>query len=227
MPLILNIDTATETATVAISEENRVVSSFTNSNQKDHASFLQPAIKKILKEAGLNIKDLNAVAVTSGPGSYTGLRVGMASAKGLCYALNIPLITINTLEVMALSAIFKIDDKESLYCPMIDARRTEVYTAIYTYDLKEIIKPCALILSKETLKSFIENSKIYFLGNGSLKLRSYQQHDNALFIDIEISSGAIVKLSYKNYKEKNFADVTYASPLYIKEFYTIASKTSS
>src|SRR5438046_9780122 len=103
MPLILNIDTATEIATLSVSQDNLVLDFITNDNQKDHASFLQPAIKELFKKCDLQMQKLNAVAVTAGPGSYTGLRVGMASAKGLCYALNIPLITINTLEVMALS----------------------------------------------------------------------------------------------------------------------------
>ena len=105
MSLILNIDTATEIAIISISNNEEVVRSVTNNNQKDHASFLQPGIKQILSESGITINKLNAISVTAGPGSYTGLRVGMASAKGLCYALNIPLITVNTMEVMALSSI--------------------------------------------------------------------------------------------------------------------------
>src|SRR5665647_1745116 len=146
MALILNIDTATESAIISISEKDKIIDSVTNSNQKDHASFLQPAIKNLLQKADLSINKLNAIAVTAGPGSYTGLRVGMASAKGLCYALKIPLITINTLEVMALSSLKQIHDPSALYCPMIDARRMEVFTAVYDHHLTEIIKPCSMIL---------------------------------------------------------------------------------
>ena len=224
MPLLLNIDTATEIATVSISEDNLVLGSVTNGNQKDHASFLHNAIKDLLKKTERQIDRLNAVAVTSGPGSYTGLRVGMASAKGLCYALHVPMITINTLEVMAVSALYQIEDNNAFYCPMIDARRMEVFTAIYDHKLKEILKACSIILNDETFKNLLKNNKIYFSGSGSLKLKMLAQNANAIFINNEIMPQAMAQVSYKNYIKNNFANVTYASPLYIKEFYTIPSK---
>src|SRR5687768_2649863 len=122
MALILNIDTATETAMVSLAENDSILSFAVNNNQKDHASFLHPAIQDIINKTNKTIGEVDAVAVTSGPGSYTGIRVGMAAAKGLCYALQKPLITLNTLEVIALSSIEKIKE-DALYCPMIDARR--------------------------------------------------------------------------------------------------------
>lgn len=220
MALILNIDTATEIATISISEKDKIIDSVTNSNQKDHASFLQPAIKNLLQKADLSINKLNAIAVTAGPGSYTGLRVGMASAKGLCYALNIPMITINTLEVMALSSIKQMQDQSALYCPMIDARRMEVFTAVYNHHLTEIVKPCSIILDDGSFKDMLQKNKIYFSGSGILKLKDILETQNAIFVNKGITTDAMAELSYKNYINKNFANVSYASPVYLKEFYT-------
>jgi tRNA threonylcarbamoyladenosine biosynthesis protein TsaB len=220
MALILNIDTATESAIISISEKDKIIDSVTNSNQKDHASFLQPAIKNLLQKADLSINKLNAIAVTAGPGSYTGLRVGMASAKGLCYALKIPMITINTLEVMALSSIKQIQDQSALYCPMIDARRMEVFTAVYDHHLTEIVKPCSMILDNGSFKDMLETNKIYFSGSGALKLKHILDNKNTIFIDNEMAPDAMAQLAYENYIKKNFANVSYASPVYLKEFYT-------
>jgi tRNA threonylcarbamoyladenosine biosynthesis protein TsaB len=135
MALILNIDTATETGGICIAEEGKTLAMAVNPEQKDHASWLHPAVEKIMRDAGCGMKDLQAVAVTAGPGSYTGLRVGMAAAKGFCYALGIPLITENTLKVMALAAKEQAPG-DGLLCPMIDARRMEVFTAVYQNDLE-------------------------------------------------------------------------------------------
>ncbi|MGI8582598.1 MAG: tRNA (adenosine(37)-N6)-threonylcarbamoyltransferase complex dimerization subunit type 1 TsaB, partial [Chitinophagaceae bacterium] len=186
MAIILNIDTATENATISISEKDKAIDAVTNRNQKDHASFLQPAIKNLLQRAGLSINKLNAVAVTAGPGSYTGLRVGMASAKGLCYALNIPMITINTLQVMAFSCIKEMQEQSALYCPMIDARRMEVFTAVYDHNLTEEIKPCSLILDTGTFINILQTNKIYFSGSGALKLKNLLDNKNAVYINKEI-----------------------------------------
>ncbi|HEY8688282.1 MAG TPA: tRNA (adenosine(37)-N6)-threonylcarbamoyltransferase complex dimerization subunit type 1 TsaB [Chitinophagaceae bacterium] len=220
MALLLNIDTATEIASISISENKTVIGSLTNNDQKDHASFLQPAIKNLLLNAHLPINKLNAIAVTAGPGSYTGLRVGMASAKGLCYALNIPLITISTLEAMALSSVKQMHAPSALYCPMIDARRMEVFTAVYDHHLTEIIKPCAMILDGEAFKELLEKNKIYFSGSGTAKLKDILDNKNAAYIANEFSPSSMAELSYGHYKKKNFANITYAAPVYLKEFYT-------
>ena len=220
MALLLNIDTAIEIATISISDKDTIIETVTNNNQKDHASFLHPAIKNLLEKAGLSIDKLNAVAVTSGPGSYTGLRVGMASAKGLCYALNIPMITINTLKVMALTTINQEKNKWALYCPMIDARRMEVFTAVYDDQLSEIISPCAMILDEGTFKDLLEKNKICFSGSGAIKFKDITNNKNALFVNSEASAKAMAQLSYQDFIKKNFADVSYSSPVYLKEFYT-------
>lgn len=164
MPLLLNIDTATENATISISQNENVINFLGSSDQKHHASFLQPAIKQLLELNNFSIDQLDAISVTIGPGSYTGLRVGLASAKGLCYALNIPLIALGTLEVMALSVIKQNQKPESyLYCPMIDARRMEVFTALYDHNLNEIITPCSIDLKPKIFEKIVTEKKLYFL----------------------------------------------------------------
>jgi len=224
MAFILNIDTATETAIVSLSEEKTVLNFMTNSDQKDHASFLHPSIKNLLDKARLNMNKLDAVAVTAGPGSYTGLRVGMAAAKGLCYALNIPLITVSTLEVMALSTIREVKDGDALYCPLIDARRMEVFTAVYDFHLTEKINPCSLVLDDGSFRDLLKTATIYFSGSGSEKLKGILNDKNALFAGNEVIPDSMVELTHKKFRKKDFADVAYASPVYIKEFYTPAKK---
>jgi universal bacterial protein YeaZ len=221
MALILNIDTATETAVVSISENEKVMDFASNSNQKDHASFLHPAIKTLLKNIDLPINKLDAIAVTAGPGSYTGLRVGMAAAKGLCYALNIPLITLSTLEVMAQEIINKMNDPSALYCPLIDARRMEVFTAVYDHHLTEILKPCSMILEEGSFKDMIQKNKIYFSGSGSEKLKQLLDDKNAVYIlNNEVTPEAMALLAYKHFVKQDFANISYSSPTYLKEFYT-------
>lgn len=221
MALILYIDTATEIATVGISNNNEVLGSVTNTEQRDHAAFLQPAIRDLLKKTGITFIQVEAISVTAGPGSYTGLRVGLASAKGLCYALNIPLITLGTLEVMALSSIkhFKNDDS-TLYCPMIDARRMEVFTAVYNNDMEEIVEPSAIILDEKFFSDLLKTKKIIFSGSGAVKLKSILTNDNADFSDNKILPEALAELSYKNFQISNFASISLAEPAYIKDFYT-------
>jgi tRNA threonylcarbamoyladenosine biosynthesis protein TsaB len=166
MSYILNIHTATEIAIANLTKNGIVIGTFTNYDTKRHAVFLHTIIHELLQTNNVDIKQLSAVGVSVGPGSYTGLRVGLAAAKGLCYALGISLITFNSLELMALSAAMLIEDKNALYGPMIDARRMEVFTAVYNYLLKELIPPTVLILSEEVaLKSLkkLLKAKTHFL----------------------------------------------------------------
>ena len=224
MPLILHIDTATENATISIAQNEHVIGFLTSINQKDHASFLQPGIRKLFAESNISINQLNAVSVTAGPGSYTGLRVGMASAKGICYALQIPLITLSTLEVMVLSIIEKTADPASyLYCPMIDAGRMEVFTALFDENLRELMPPCALILQPGSFDDFIKNRPIIFCGNGAEKFLKLSTHSNLLYVETVNSASALSLLSLKNFKPGGFADLLNAQPAYLKQFYTPAS----
>lgn len=224
MAFILNIDTATEIASISISEKDRIIDSITSNNQKDHASFLQPAIKTLLQKSDLPINKLNAIAVTEGPGSFTGLRVSMASAKGLCYALNIPLITLNTLEVMAWSTTLEMQDKDALYCPMIDARRMEVFTAVYDNQLKEILSPCSMILDENSFKDLLKTNKIYFSGSGIVKLKELKQNENALCPDSQTLIISMGDLAWKRYEKGIFSNVFTSSAIYLKEFYTFGPK---
>lgn len=227
MSLILNIDTSTEQASICVAENGQSLCLLTNPDQKDHSSWLHVAIQQALQHTGRELKDMNAIAVTAGPGSYTGLRVGMATAKGLCYALNLPFITVNTLEAMATAAVAE----DTLYvCPMIDARRMEVFTALYDKKVNVIIPPCAMILEEEGVPGFqtvahlLETGKVLFFGNGSQKWKDMQRHSNAIFKQIPFSAVNLAGLAHKKYQAADFSPLAYTEPLYIKDFYTPVAK---
>ena len=220
-PLILNIDTALETAFVSVSLGESVLDFAISSEPKMHASFLHASIKNLLYGLNLKTVDIDCVAVCSGPGSYTGLRVGMASAKGLCYALRIPIIVINTLELMVLNASNALDTKSAYYCPMIDARRKEVYTALYDQELYEIIPPSALILQTDSFKRELNQHKVVFFGSGSLKFKSIQNMDNAFFEEILMKPESMAIISNQKFLSSDFESLATITPLYIKEFHTI------
>ena len=242
MPLILNIDTATEHASVCISENEKLLCIEKSFEQKDHASFIQPAIKKLFENIHQQISSIDAIAVTAGPGSYTGLRVGLATAKGLCYALNKPLILLNTLEVIAQACINEqsnivatnnlqpaINNGEShttnfLFCPMIDARRMEVFTALYDSELQAIIKPAAVILEEDSFKNYLDKQRIVFSGSGSGKFKKIIRHPNAIFSEVQHSARHMITLSVEFFSHKQFADIAYSEPFYLKEFFTTSNK---
>jgi tRNA threonylcarbamoyladenosine biosynthesis protein TsaB len=223
MSLILNIDTATEIAGVSLSKEGKVLQERKNVQQKDHAYWIHIAIEEIVKEHKINVRDISAIAVVAGPGSYTGIRVGMATAKGLAYSLGIPLIILNSLELMAYGATRYAGDSD-LLCPMIDARRMEVYTAIYDTTLNILLAPCALILDSDSLIKYRKYNRLLYFGSGSDKWKKLQNHDNALFIDTAYEQSDMSLLSYNCYLEKEFADLAYSSPIYIKEFHSSQPK---
>jgi tRNA threonylcarbamoyladenosine biosynthesis protein TsaB len=223
MSLLLNIDTASENAHVSLSEDGKVLHTLSNDSQKEHASFLQTAIHQLIISAGINLKEIDAVAVTAGPGSYTGLRVGFASAKGLCYALKKPLITIGTLEVLTASALqlFTADIENFFYCPMMDARRMEVFTAVYAHDFTIQLQPCAMILDELSFEKELFENKIMFFGSGSEKWKTICKHANAVFKTVTILPESMSKLSNSLFLEKKFTDLAYSEPLYLKEFQTV------
>lgn len=222
MPLLLNIDTATEVASVCLTNNGVFIDLIKSENQKEHASFIHAAIARLLENNGYKLKDINAVAITSGPGSYTGLRVGMATAKGLCYALSIPLIAINTLEVMTKAAIETTEEKENiLFCPMIDARRMEVFTAIYNFKLEEILSPEPIVLEKGLLNEYSRDKTILFFGNGSEKFRPLYSGSKGLFEKIQHDARHLGDLANVSFHEKKFANISYSEPTYFKEFHSI------
>jgi len=226
MSVILHIDTAVETASICLSKDGELLAMAENKNQKDHAEWLHPAIDSLLKEKGIALNDLNAVAVSNGPGSYTGLRVGLASAKGFCFALNIPLITLSTLEVMTIAAL---DQQPSfpvliLLCPMIDARRMEVFTALYNRDLNIVTPAHAKIIDEKSFEKELESNQILFFGNGAEKCKSMITHSNALFGTIDCDASYMIEPAEKKMNEKDFADLAYSEPFYIKDFHTVQPK---
>ena len=239
MALILNIDTSQDAACVSLATDGAVISAITNETQKDHAAWIHEAIDKLFTTTGHHSNDLASIGVSNGPGSYTGLRIGLSTAKGLCYALKIPLITAGTLQVLALNAVQALtksnlplgdndrDLHDVLICPMIDARRMEVFTAIYDVQLNEVVKPQALVLNPATFAEILERQKILFLGNGSKKFQQVcQRLDNAMFKDCPLNPSALAAIIYRNFIGNNFADLAYTEPLYLKEVYTVKKADS-
>ncbi|HVZ57411.1 MAG TPA: tRNA (adenosine(37)-N6)-threonylcarbamoyltransferase complex dimerization subunit type 1 TsaB [Chitinophagaceae bacterium] len=224
MALILHIDTALDAASICLARGEQVLATAENARRQDHAAWLQPAIRALLDGEGLKPASLEAVAVTAGPGSYTGLRIGMATAKGLCYALNLPLITVSTLEVLA-AAAWADAPPADLVCPMVDARRQEVFTAVYDRELREVMTPTAMVLSEPGFSELLDTHTVLFTGNGSPKFEAMTRSPRALFKSIHLQAALLVKFSHKRFHEKQFADLAYAEPLYIKEFYTTSPKT--
>ena len=223
MSLILNIDTASENAHVSFAKDGVVLNALFSESQKEHASFLQTAIQQLSKTTGINLKEINAVAITAGPGSYTGLRVGMASAKGLCYALKKPLIAMSTLEILTVSALHLYPDagETVLFCPMMDARRMEVFTAIYKNDLTIHLPPCAMILDELSFEHELSKNKIIFFGSGVAKWKMICKHENAIFKAVSILPEAMSKYSNNLFLQQNFAELAYSEPFYLKEFQTL------
>ncbi|MEJ7736073.1 MAG: tRNA (adenosine(37)-N6)-threonylcarbamoyltransferase complex dimerization subunit type 1 TsaB [Chitinophagaceae bacterium] len=213
MSLILSMDLSTESASICLAENEDCLCLLTNNRQKDHASWLHTSIKQAFTDTGKNLIELDAVGLTAGPGSYTGLRVGMATAKGLCYALKIPLVLLNTLEVMARMAVSAGTD---YICPMIDARRMEVYTAVYDNEMNQLVAPCAMVLDKHSFSDYVEHHSMVFFGNGKDKFEPLLRHDRALFIDLPFDASHLARDIYAKYNRVEFADLAYVEPIYLK-----------
>lgn len=225
MPLILQIDTATEQASICLSKNGQALYSLESADQKNHGSFLQPAIQELMQKASIDLSQLDAIAVTEGPGSYTGLRVGLASAKGLCYALQKPLITINTLKLMASAAISQTANAADFgFVPMIDARRMEVFTAIYNSDLLVLEAPNALILDDTAYFNLLETKQLIFIGSGAPKFQNICQHPHAFFPKIQHHAADMSALAAKAFNSAEFANLAYCEPFYLKSFYSPSAK---
>lgn len=219
MPIILHIHTGLEKAYVAVSNELKCLSYRSNEIQKEHGSFLQPAIQDTITNARLSLEQIDAISVINGPGSYTGLRIGLAAAKGLCFVLNTPLICMSTLEWLAWP--FQNDQKQ-LICPLIDARRMEVFTAMYRSDLT-ILHPEHPEIIADTSFPEIEENKVIFTGNGKNKLpASIKSHKNVIIPASESDISEQIEIALKRYNERIFNDLAYTEPNYGKAFYTTA-----
>ena len=226
VPVILHIETSTNVCSVALSEGMNCIFKKSNTEGMNHAALLSVFIDEALQILKVQSKKLDAVAVSSGPGSYTGLRIGVSTAKGLCYGFNIPLIAVSTLEVMAVSAMKTVKtDSPLLYCPMIDARRMEVYAAFYNSDGTVFRDISADIITEESYKEELEENTVCFFGNGSDKCKTVLTHKNAHFIDeIVPLAENMIGLALKNYEKNKFEDVAYFEPFYLKEFQTTVPK---
>jgi tRNA threonylcarbamoyladenosine biosynthesis protein TsaB len=218
---LLHINTALDHAYVAVSADDVLLAARENGVQKEHGSFLQPAIKSILQEANVSMKEINAVSVVNGPGSYTGLRVGLSAAKGICFALDKPLICLSTLDWLARP--FNCDMTD-IICPMIDARRMEVFTATYDNSLKLVMPPQALIIDESSFPE-LESKKILFTGNGRNKLpQRISEHPNSIFPTNSADIRDQANMAYMQYGEKPFSNLAYTEPFYLKSFYTTLKK---
>lgn len=222
MAIILNLETATKNCSVSLAKNGELIAlnELTDINYS-HAEKLHPFIQKTLADAGLSINTIDAVAVSKGPGSYTGLRIGVSTAKGLCFAINKPLIAIETLQSLASS----ISVDEGYIVPMLDARRMEVYSAIYTTDYSQTREIKAEIISETSFLDDLQKNKVYFLGDGAEKCKTIITHENAVFIDDKFPSAKeMASLSFKKYQEKTFEDVAYFEPFYLKDFVVTQQK---
>jgi tRNA threonylcarbamoyladenosine biosynthesis protein TsaB len=216
MALILNIETATTNCSVSIAKEGRmIVLKEVNNVSYSHSEDLHHFIKEALEEASISSTDLGAIAVSKGPGSYTGLRIGVSAAKGLCFALDIPLIGISTLESMA----SQLKLTEGVVIPVLDARRMEVYSAVFNSDYEQIRETRVEEVQPKLYDKFTQQGKVYIVGSGAVKCREILKHPNFVFHDSVVPSAKeMCFLSYKEFKLKNFENTAYFEPDYLKDF---------
>lgn len=221
MSLILHIETSTKACSVALSDDGMLAANdFRIFDHYAHAETLNPMIQEIMKSGGRNFKDLKAVAVSSGPGSYTGLRIGISSAKGFCYGLDIPLIAISSLEIMMFAALnYESRDSKGVLVPMMDARRMEVYSSSFDENGKRLENDKAIIADENFSKRF-EGEKVYYFGDGMSKCISILEKDpRSVFIDkIYPDAKNMVKIAFEKFSKKEFEDLAYFEPEYLKEF---------
>jgi len=222
MATILNIETSTEVCSISIAKNGMLLFKRETSEGLSHSELLTVFIEDLLAENKFKLSELDAIAVSKGPGSYTGLRIGVSVAKGLCYGLDIPLLSVNSLEIMGIYAtrhLTQYSNENALFCPMIDARRMEVYTALYNSKGEEIKPVSAEIIKEDFLLEQLKENKILFFGNGAAKCKMQIIHPNAIFEGPEKTSAQFMqKLAEQKYNKKEFENVAYFEPYYLKNF---------
>ncbi len=231
-PFIINIETATNICSVTLSMGEKVLSFRESNVDRSHGSLLTVFMQEVIDEAGLKPGEINAVAVSKGPGSYTGLRIGVSVTKGFAYAQNIPVIGIGTLQAMVINAlrnekVMEIQQQIPgiLFCPMIDARRMEVFCAIYDKSHHEVSAVTAIVVENSSFDTVLASNHIVFFGNGSDKIRDVIRHPNAHFItDIHPSSRSMVPIALDHYRNNEFEDTAYFEPFYLKDFIATTPK---
>lgn len=223
LALILNIETATKNCSVSLSNKEKVIAlRELNDGNYSHSENLHVFIDEVLKSANKTFKEIEAISVSKGPGSFTGLRIGVSAAKGLCFSLDLPLISISTLE--SLACAINVEEGE-LIIPLLDARRMEVYSAVYDHNYDQIRKTEAEIIHKNSFEEYLNNGKVYFLGDGAQKIKEIIDHKNAVFLNGYFPSAReMAKLSYAKYKKNDAEDVAYFEPFYLKDFLITKSK---
>ena len=225
MSLILNIDSATTVCSVALSRENNILSLRETKEKNAHSSILTIFISEVMQEASLSLHDLYAIAVSIGPGSYTGLRIGVATVKGLCYALDRPLIAIPTLLALAWG-MKDMDSSATYFCPMIDARRMEVYCAVFDHSFQTIRETKATIIDESSFSDLLKNHVILFAGEGAGKCKTVLMHHSHVRFGDGLSSSArfMIPFSHERFTRKQFEDISCFEPFYLKDFIAGKSK---
>lgn len=224
MALILHLETATTVCSVSLAKDGQLLALKEQNGDYSHAENLTLFIEDVIKQAGLSLPAVDAIAVSKGPGSYTGLRIGVSTAKGLCYSLDKPLIAINTLQHLAGAVIASltsnIQHPASFFCPMIDARRMEVYCAVFDAQGNEVEPTAAVIVDEQSFAHLLKEHTVYFFGDGAAKCKeALSGNPNAVFIDnIVPSAKDMIALAEKAFNEKQFEDVAYFEPFYLKDF---------
>ena len=227
--MILCIETATEICSVALNHEGNTIALMEGQKGRSHATGLTPLIEKLLNSASVSFNDLSAIAVSKGPGSYTGLRIGVSVAKGIAFALKKPLIGVGTLDAMCSGFLQNHDYSptgDPYFCPMIDARRMEVFNAVYDKSGKMVREVSADIIDGESYSAFLNDHQVTFFGNGAGKCKEAIKNPHAVFIDdFNLSASFLAKLSYEALQQKRFEDLAYFEPYYLKDFIaTVARK---
>lgn len=223
MALILSIESSTKVCSVAIHDHGILVGILELHQENVHSQKLMMLVKDLLERSGLKPSELQAVAVSSGPGSYTGLRIGVSIAKGLAFAHELPLIGVDTIEAMA-HQVKDFTRDSDVIIPMIDARRMEVYMAVYDAELR-ILEPLEpRIIESNPFLEYLEKSRVFFLGDGVEKLKAILDHPNSVFLEKLNSASSVGELAFRKYQENKFEDIAYFEPNYLKEFRVIASK---
>lgn len=224
MPTILSIETSTHVCSCALSHNGEVIFNKENTENQSHSTLLGVFVDEIMQYVRKNSVKLSAIAVSSGPGSYTGLRIGVSEAKGLAYGLAIPLIAVSTPLLLA-SQVSKKVQPDALLCPMIDARRMEVYATFFDTSLSIIKETSADIVDENSYLDLLEKQPIIFFGNGAEKCKSVLAHHNAHFLtDAHPLASGMTTLAEKAFMEKNFVDVAYFEPHYLKEYIAMVGK---
>lgn len=219
MSLILSLDTSASGCSVAVHQDGKLLAISDIFKEHSHGARLALMINQVLDNAGVHTSELSAIAVASGPGSYTGLRIGTSTAKGLCYALSLPLIAIDSLSALTAQALKVTTGETALYCPMLDARRMEVYCCVHDRHLGFVQPIQAKVLEPASFRDLLDQHTVFFFGDGSGKSREVIAHANARFLDkIFSSASGVGELAWSKYQEKKFEDLVHFEPYYLKEF---------